>query len=51
MLSSEKLNVRAASKDFYSGIYPNVDADTSLVLFWPAVFTEFQTKIKENSEE
>lgn len=44
-------NVRGGPKDFSSRTYPKVDADTSAVLFWPAVFTEFQTEIKENSEE
>lgn len=51
MYSSEMLNVRAYPKDFSSGTYPNVDGDSSPDLFWPAVFTEFQTKIKENSVE
>lgn len=51
MHSQEMLKVRGGPKDFSSRTDPKVDADTSAVLFWPAVFTEFQTEIKENSDE
>lgn len=45
------LNVRGCPKDFSSGTYPNVDADSSPDLFWPPIFMEVQTNIKENSKE